>query len=478
MPEHTSKSIIKSIGWVSIGNIATLLSGMISLIVIARILDPADFGLYITAILVIALPGTVSSTLANALIQKSEISEREIKTVNGVSVALSMIFCAALFVLAPTISDALGQNQLVMIVRVCAFFMIFDAITSVSAGLLTRNMEFKKISAVDIISGLISVTCGITFAILLENAWALVIMEGTRRFLRMVLFSTFAKWLPSVAFDMAALKRVALFGTHMTLLKLLVQVQDVVTGLIVGRVNGPAGLGLYNLANRLLQQATQTLIWPASVVAFPLLAKAKPGSPNFRQSLSECISLVTLISFPAFAGAFVVVPELIPILFGEKWSGAIVATQIALALGVFRSIATVNESVLSSVGKPERLVFINCATLAWIIIGLTLFAKNGLEAVMLVMLAREALLFALGVWQIDRAVGIQVMDQLRPAMLPLFAASGMFVAIFALNSFAIVSWPAIAAIGITIFTGILSYAACLYLVAPATVRRVLAMVKK
>ena len=175
IPSSPSQGLMRSAGkaaiWVAFSKWLGLLSGLVSLVVVARLLTPEDFGVYGFLLIVLVIPEVFSSdSLNEVLIQRTDL-----KTEHSNSVFLSSLCFAALFfgliqLSAPYIAVLFDVPPLVDYLRVMSLVLFMGALSAVPAALLQRHMQFREITIVDVVGYIVGAIVGVSCAILFQNA--------------------------------------------------------------------------------------------------------------------------------------------------------------------------------------------------------------------------------------------------------------------------------------------------------------------
>lgn len=431
MSETSFSKIVSALGWNTIGNLVVTLGSFVSLIVIAMLLTPADFGLYLLALITVSFLGLLTGALQQSIVQNQAIETRHINTIWTTSLALNGVLMLGLILCVPWLGQILETPQIQPLLYACSIFLLLDVVINTCAAILWRDMAFKSTALCDFVSSLLSIVVGVSLAIWLRNPWALVGMELTRRVVKAGFLLYLAGWRPVFRFKLEELRDIASYSFNMTIIDAMGRVQTIAIGYAISGVLGTAALGLYNLANRFLQQARQTLVYPAISISFPVLSKTQNDPVAFLDAYKNSASLATCIGLPAFAGAFLVLPDLIPLLFSDKWVPAIATMQLAMLAGFVMSLASVNGNVLRAIGRPDVLVRVVMLGFLILLAGLFFAVERGIEFVMLVILAKEIVGFLLTTLAIRKYTSMTLYQQFTPIIGPIVAALIMFACLFA-----------------------------------------------
>lgn len=476
-----SKGLMSSAGkaaaWSAMGSWAGLVGSMLSLVVLARLLDPVDFGIYGFVLVTLAIPEAIAcNSLNESLIQRPELTKGHSNSVFGLSLFFATLFFLIIVMGAPLIEDFFGQDGLAPYLWVMSAGLFLGALTAVPAGHLQRRLAFKEVALVDVLGTLVAAVVGIVLAVWLQNAWALLIMELSRRVVRMLAFCWFDKWLPSLSFSMENLKDLAAFNFASVSLRLITVLERSIPQAVIGMFLGPAALGMFNLAIRVQEQAGAALISPFGAIALPFASKSQANRELLHKLLRGAITVATFVAYPAFLGAVAIAPVAVPIVFGEKWIGAIGAIQISLLIGIRRPTSTFDAGVLKGVGRPDLVLKIALICLATMV-ALPYVAPHGLEAVMWLIWVQKMLGWVLGAIAVQRVVGFSIRQQVFAGASALLASIVMAGAVLFASTRLPTTLDDTAKLLILVALGALTYPLVLLVVSPrTTIRRMKALV--
>ncbi len=473
MTQGLLRSAGKAVAWNALANWIGILGGFLSLVVLARLLAPAEFGLYGMALVALAIPEIAGNSLSQSLIQQPDLKPGHSNSVFLMSVSFALFFFALTLVCAPFVADAFGQPRLTHMVRVLSVILLLGALGTVSAALLQRDLRYREITYIDVAGTVIASMAGIILAIVLKTAWALVFMELLRRTVRTIGFVWLAGWRPSWQTRWQDARDLARFNLANVGLDLVRVAETSLPRAVVGAVLGPAALGMFNLALRILDQLRLALVSPIGAMALPVAARSHTNLPVLHRALEGAIQLTSLLAYPALIGAAVVAPIFVPLLFGAQWISAIPAVQIALLMGLRAPSSAFNAGILKGVGRPVFLLNISIVGLVVLLAALPLTASLGLEAVMFTLLAQQLLMWGLSSWGIAKVIDFPVARQLTIGTGALGAALVMAAIVTGLHFGLPPGWPDSVTLAVLVLAGAVSYVASLAAISPRTAARII-----
>lgn len=465
-----NSELTKSAAWVTLGHLVATLGSFVSLMVLARILTPDDFGLFGLTLIIIMIPESlIGGQLQEVLIQYRGIKQRHISSMLGFSTLLGLIAGGLLIIGAPLFAGLFNAPGLSALLPVMALILIMHGMTSTAAALMIREMDFQRLTIVDIVGTLIAAAVGIVFVLQYNTVWALVWMEMTRRVVRLIMFVWFSRIKFDFSFHRTAASEIYDYARKAVSAGVVRTIERVLPGALIGYGLGTVALGYYNVALRLLEQAVSVLVEPLSNVSFPVFAKAQADMAAVREQLRNAVYLAALIAAPAFGGGIVAAPTLVPVLFGDQWMPVIPLAQLSFLTGIALTIAGINYALLNGIGFPGIVLRVMILTTLATFIGVVSVLNISIVAVMAVILAKTVFMWALTAREVKRLANHGYADQLRPMLAPMAATLIMM----AVTHLFYISWgismSPVASLLLTVAIGILVYAAALLAIKPSLI---------
>ncbi|MEZ5999561.1 lipopolysaccharide biosynthesis protein [Hyphomonas sp.] len=462
----------------AIANWTTLIGSFLSIVIIARILTPEDYGLFVMALMSVVLPEVIASgTLGDSIVQRKELRPGHINSVFLQSVMLSIVLWALLTLLAPRIAAAFNEPSVVPMIVVLGAILPIGAIISVPSAILQRDLRYKEITVIDILGAVIAPIVGIILALLWRNEWALVGMELSRRLVRVCGFLYFAKWVPDTRSSWFDFQELIRFNLANGISKILQTFDKMLPKTLIGMTLGSHALGVFNLPDRLYQQAAQALVAPFAAVSMPVASAMQDNRETLHKAMDSAIRMAALLAYPTFLGAFVVAPSAIPLVFGEQWAPSVPIFQIYVIIGLRAPINSIILGVFRGVGRPDVVAWITLTSIILTAVLLAFTYQYGIVAIAFSLLAKHAITLVLSTWLIQRVVGFSVMRQILAGSSAFFASSVMGIAVWLFMAFVPSGEHPLLHLTAAIILGALVYPIALYFFMPRLGRHILRAVR-
>lgn len=346
----------KGLIWSFADNILQQLVNFIIGILLARLLLPEEFGVLGIISVFIAVSNTfVNSGLSDALINKRDADEVDYNTVFWTNVALGILVYLLLFFLAPAIASFFEQSSLISLIRITAISIVLVSFSSIQRTILTKELDFRKITIVSIIAVIISGIVSVTMALEGYGVLSLVVRMVVGQVITLGLFWILNKWRPSFVFSVRSFKELYKFGLGLLLSRILNTIYDNLYYLVIGKFLNATTLGFYSRADTFKTLATTNIVNTVQRVSFSVLsAETVPLSRSLL--FKRFISGTFLITCLAITILFVNAREIILLLVGQKWAPSILYLQIISVSGLFLPLYVLNMNYLA-VNRKTRLYF-------------------------------------------------------------------------------------------------------------------------
>lgn len=294
-----------------------------SQIVLARMLDPAAFGLVAMALPVLTLMQLLGELgLTQATIQRADISQQELSSLFWVSLAVNVVLAAITALAAPAVALLYNEPQLTAIVLALAGLLVLNGLASQQMAMMNRQMRFVTMAVIDLACLLVAVVAGVAAAWEGLGYWSLVIMQAANLATIAGLAWALSGWRPSRPSALPGIRGLLEFGAHLTGYNLVLYAGSNLDSVLIGAVTGSTGLGLYDRANKLVVTPLWQFGLPLARVATNLLSRLQDAGPAYRRSFERMLQGLMLVTAPGFVWAALVSDRLVPALFGPQWADA------------------------------------------------------------------------------------------------------------------------------------------------------------
>ena len=474
MSDTLRGEVLHSLKWVALGKAASQIVRWLMTFWVIRLLTPDDYGLVAMADVAFGFLTLVLGALFGPfLIQSKELSQETIRQVFGFTLIAHTVIFAAQFSAAPALAAYFKSPVIADILRVNAVCFLILAFETVPAALLTRSMKFKQISVIAAISNGVAAITTLVLAYLGHGFWALVLGEISFLLVRtaLTLYVQPITYLPR--FSGRDARTVLSFGSLLSVHALLVYVFLHVDVAIAGRVMSPGEIGLYAIALQVALMPQKKIMPMLRAVAFPAFSRVQDRPGDIRHYLMKAQRLCLLTTVPVFWGMALVADSAIPLILGERWTGAIVPSVFVLAVMPLRFCAELFTPALKSQRRVREMIINSLIAVGVMTIAILLGSQRGAAGLAMAWAFGFPLAFA---WIAARNIaifGISVGQLFALFRSPAIAGATMIAAVLLTKHF----FPAsgVPLLVLQVSAGAAAYAGVLIAFDRASVREILSL---
>ena len=341
------------------GQIARVLIGLATIPILARLLDPADFGLVaMVAFFTNFAAMFVDSGLSMATIQRDEITHRQVSNLFWIATMLGTLVAITTAALAPAISLFYNEPRLTGITLAMACSYIFSGMTVQHQALLRRGMQFRDLAMAGVVSQLASQVAAIAWAAIHYKQpgayWALVLMPIVMAATRMLYTWWACPWRPSRPKRGAGTRQMVVFGANLTGFNFINYFARTADQMIVGWWWGETLLGFYERARRILLQPMHKIAPAFTSVVVPTLSRLRDQPERYRAAFCAAARPLGWIGVTVVGFLYCTAEPLILLYMGPKWAQVVPVFQAFAPTAWNAMIATLGGWVYASHGHVDR----------------------------------------------------------------------------------------------------------------------------
>lgn len=359
MNNQRQGSMISGMLWIATQKIGVLSISFISNIILARILDPTDFGIIGILMVFTAFADIfIDGGLTSALIQKGNPTKEDYSGVFIFNLIISSVFYLIIFCSAPFISNFFDISDLAFMLRVMSLILLINALSIVQLTKLQVDLKFKQISTYNLFANFLGLCVGVFLAIVGWGVWSLIFKTIITSVVLMVIVWYKGNWMPVWNFSFIRVFGLFKFGGYIFISTFIEYVYAYLQPILIGKFFSVKDLGLYNQARKLEEIPTNSILGIINVVTFPIYSKIGKNLNNLIISARKTLQCLSYIAFPIMIFMIVVSEQFIVFLLGEKWIDAYPLLQILCIAGIFRIPSGCNMNIIKSIGKSKGFMYI------------------------------------------------------------------------------------------------------------------------
>jgi O-antigen/teichoic acid export membrane protein len=345
-------------------------SRVVVALVLARLLTPEDYGVAGMAIVTTSFVVLFSDpALGTALVQRPHITEADRSTIFWTSAAIGLTGTVLGVLLSGFVAEAFGTPEVQKLFAVTSISFLLSSLSVTPAALMTRRLAFRSLQIREILATACGAVVAVTVAVAGFGPWAIVANWVTFSAVSTLLLWLVCDWRPHFLFSRDSLRDLGSFGLKIFGARILSWSNTNVDNVLVGRFLGAAKLGAYSLAYNVMYLPMQRIGGPLQQVVSPVFARIQTEHDRLERSFLRSKRLSCALLIPSFLVTLVVAPDLVNVVFGEKWDAAIVPLQLLCIAGVGQCLVSLHFSILQSSGQGNALLRLNL-----VVTGVTLAA--------------------------------------------------------------------------------------------------------
>lgn len=455
-------AFVGGLSWTIGAKLATQLCTWASILIVARILTPSDFGTVDMAGYYLALTSIIAEFgVGAAVLQMRELKGRALAEMN----TLAVLFSAAVFgfsvALAPLVASFFHAGQVRMLLVIGSLSLLLSGIQAVPLGLLQRDLDYRRLSISEVV--LAVAQAGVTLACALAGFgyWALLIGILSGRAVYSVLISY---WKP-VPFAIPRWKEIASplrFGFETAAARLLWSAYTQSDAIVVGRILGSGPLGSYRFAINVASMPAEKIGTLIMRVAGPLFARIQSDHKLARRYFLALTETLALLILPAGLGVALVAPELVQTVLGPKWSGAVGPMQFLALFLSLRDLRALNSQILTSQRQTGFVLWIMIFNFLVMPPAFYIASRWGSTAIAATWLVMAPVTILPTAIQALRSIECTVREYLWALAVPFLGSAAMAASVLAVKAWLVPpDWPVTWRLIAEVASGGLAYAAVL-----------------
>lgn len=294
-----------------------------SLMVLARLLDPKDFGL---VGMVTAVTGFFNLFrdfgLGAAAIQRTDVTEEQVSNLFWVNMSFGALLGLLCVALSPVVAAFYHEPRLLSVTSILGAGFLFNAAGVQHGAILQRKMRFTALAWINTASWVLGAAVAVGGAMAGYGYWALVAMTVTLPLAATIGCWMVAHWIPGLPKKRTGIRSLMRFGGTITLNGLVAYVAFNMEKVFLGRYWGADALGIYGRSYQLVNIPTDNLNSAAGEVAFAALSRLQDDPPRLRNYFLKGYSLILALTTPVTLACVLFANDVIFVLLGPKWTAA------------------------------------------------------------------------------------------------------------------------------------------------------------
>jgi len=470
---------IRGVPWTFLAYVVNKGIRILSLLVLARLLAPGDFGLVALALASLAFVNVFSDLgMGAVLVVRQDLDRLEMGTVMSLMLITGAVAAALMAASAPLVAKLLDEDKLTPILLVLSLTLLINVFAWFYEMVMQRELEFRRLFACTFAQTLGYIAVTLALALAGAGAWSLVAGELASGLMLSAALLVAAPYRVRPALARDRVRDLFKAGWGFLAQGGLSFIEENADRLIIGRLLGTTQLGFYSMAFRLGEMPYWALAHPIAMVTFPGFSRMRERGEEIAAAFLSSLRFVAVLVVPVGVLLSAAATAVVFALLGEQWRPTIGVIEIMGLWAAVRSLAGILAWLLNSVGEAKLLAKVSATIILALVPAVAVAASVGtVDDVAWVVLADAVVNLVVYALLISRRAGIALSDLWRAVRAPLLASPGAWLAAHGVARLGY-DWKPILTLGTAAVAGLAAYAAVVALLdrsivtwIPAQVRR-------
>lgn len=425
--------IIKGGFYLTIVNVLSQVLAIVVNIVLARLLLPEDFGLVALAMTFIGFITLFTNMgFGSSIIHERKTTQNQLSSIYWLNYGLSLVSFIIIIASAQFAANFYEEQKLASIVYVASLSILINPIFIVHYKLLERDLEFRTISQINLVSVLIGSFSAILGAYFGLGVYSLILQTLMAVVVRLFLVLIRKKWKPNFYFNFKEIRQMVWYSMKFKASDMAMYFERNVDYLILGKFFTSVILGYYAFAYNIMYTPVKRISYIFSDILFPSFSSIKNDKVKILKGYYKSLRLIGMVSIPIMTIIAFNAEVIIHTIFGQKWDAAIPIVQILCFAGAIQSISQFGGVIFSSIGKPEVRLYVSIGRTILTILAIIIGVQHGVLWVAYLLVTAKFLSFVFFLTVLNYHIPISIKSvvvSLKASILTLVVLSVMYLLI-------------------------------------------------
>lgn len=410
----SKQSILTNLIWKFAESWGAQIVGFVVSIILARILDPADYGIIALIMVVISiLQVFADSGLGNSLIQKKSPDNLDYSTVFFTNIVISFVLYVFIWILAPCIAQFYTLPQIDSFMRVLGLILPINAFRNIQNSYIAKHMIFKRFFFATLFGSISSAIIGIYLAYSGAGVWALIVQQLVGSGVNAIVLWITVPWHPSMTFSLYRLKKLFSFGWKLLCASFFDTLYKQIWQLIIGKQYSASDLAYFNKGQSFPQIIVTNINTAINSILLPVMSSEQDNISRLRQMTRRAIKISIFVMAPLMMLLCFTSANVVRLLLTEKWLPCVPFLCIFCINFMFWPIHTANLNAINAMGRSDIFLVLEIAKK---IVGITIVVFTMQYSVMAMaygLLLDGVLSQIINSWPNRKLLGYGYLHQLR-----------------------------------------------------------------
>lgn len=325
--------------------------------ILARLLSPDVYGVVaLTTVFITFSDIFITNGFNIALIRKEKTTNIDYSTVMIMSLLFSVCLYLVFFFAAPSLAFFYETPEFKSVLRVLTLLIFLKSISTVIKARATRELQFKRMSLVSVVTSTMASGIGIFMAYSGLGVWALVAQQVLANLFDVIALTIVFKWKYSFKFSLDSAKQMVKFTLGVLGTSFLDFLGNNVNSLVIGKAYSSGDLGYYNRGNMYPETISLNMYNSITSVLLPTLASHQNDNDGMKRVVRKVLAVTTYIIFPMMFGLLSVSDSFVRVLLTEKWMACVPILIYACLYYSINPIRAIGYNVFYAKGESNKCV--------------------------------------------------------------------------------------------------------------------------
>lgn len=350
--------VLSSSLWSLLGSWIGRLIGLVSMMILARLLVPDDYGLVAIAQIVVMLFQIVlADGTESYLIRKTDITQDDYNTAWTIRLIIAIFISYCVFFGRFILSELLNEPRLVDILVVLSVSNLFFGFTNIGVIKLKKSLNYKPIFKLQVVQKIAGFITSITIAFQYGNYWALILGIVAVSLSEVAMSYVISNYRPKMT--LINFKQQWFFTKWIFVGNFASFFRNKFTQLLISKQMGAMELGKFSMAFQLTEMISTQLINPILAPVYASYASVRDNDKELAILFIKVCGVVSIIVLPLFSGLFILSEQVISVLLGSKWMGIVNIFELVIFFVMAQTFIGLPNTLLTLLGKVKLLAIIN-----------------------------------------------------------------------------------------------------------------------
>ncbi len=347
---------ISGIKWTTFSTVIVTLFQILQLAILARYLEPSDFGLMALVMVVIGFSQAfLDMGVSNAIIYKQKITSQQLSTLYWLNVLSGFVLFGIITICAPFVAALFKETELTQLIIVVGLTFVIQPFGMQFMVLWKKDLKFNEIARIKIISKFFSLIFTVYLAYENYGVYALVygVLLGAICQTAFYLYKGLKVYKPSFIFNVNDIREFLTFGFFQIGEKSINYFTRQIDSIIIGKLLGVDALGLYHLVKQVVEKSIYIINGIFNNITFPVFSKIQNDHDKLKLYYLKLLHILTLIQFPLIMTQFYYGYDIMLLILGNKWQNTETLVKLFAIYSLFLVYGNPVGNLLLSKGKAN-----------------------------------------------------------------------------------------------------------------------------